>query len=105
MYLAGMLPKKIFTIDGSSNKEVNTIILSNTPAFNASIKLFPYVAVSSTAGLAFFAYSDSETLHIVDGSQGYVVTNDTLNGMPAGLGTDVRLTFALQIIIGLPNFY
>jgi hypothetical protein len=47
IFVAGILPKKIFTIDGSSNKQVS---LSNTPAFNASVKIFPYVAVSSTAG-------------------------------------------------------
>src|SRR5215467_4178292 len=95
IFVAGMLPKKIFTIDSSSNRQVNTISLSNTPAFNVGTKSFPNkagefpdIAVSATAGLAFFAYSDSETLHIIDASQGYVVTNDTLNGMVTGLDAD-----------------
>jgi YVTN family beta-propeller protein len=104
MYVAGILPKKIFTIDGSSDKQINTIILSSNPAFNASAKLFPYVAVSSTAGLAFFAYSDSETLHVMDGSQGYIVANDTLNGMPAGLGADPDPNFAyLYAVVNRQN--
>lgn len=96
IFVAGILPKKIFTIDGSSNRQVNTISLSNTPPFNTTIytKIFPYIAVSTTAGLAFFAYADSETLHVIDGSQGYVVTNDTLNGIPAGLGADPDPNFA-----------
>jgi len=104
MYVAGILPKKVFTIDGSSYKQINTIILSNNPAFNASAKLFPYVAVSSTAGLAFFAYSDSETLHVIDGSQGDIVTNDTLNGMPSGLGPDPDPNFAyLYAVVNTQN--
>jgi YVTN family beta-propeller protein len=88
IFVAGVLPKKIFAIDSSSNRQVNAISLSNNPAFNAYAKNFPYVAVSATAGLAYFAYSDSDTLHIIDGSQGTWVTNDTLTGMPAGLGAD-----------------
>jgi len=104
IYVAGILPKKIFSIDGSSNKQSSTIILSNTSAFKAGLKLFPYVAVSATAGLAFFAYSDSKTMHIVDGSQGYVVTNDTLNGMPAGLGADPDPNFAyLYAVVNRQN--
>ncbi len=105
IYVAGILPKKIFTIDGSSNRQASTIILSNTPDFTAAdLKLFPYVAVSATAGLAFFAYSDSKTMHIVDGSQGYVVTNDTLNGMPAGLGADPDPNFAyLYAVVNRQN--
>src|SRR5215831_1316468 len=104
LYVAGILPKKIFTIDGYSDKQVNTIILSNNPAFNASAKLFPYVAVSSTVVLAFFAYSDSETLHVIDGSQGYIVTNNTLNGMPSGLGADPDPNFAyLYAVVNRQN--
>jgi YVTN family beta-propeller protein len=103
IYVAGILPKKIFTIDGSSNRQVNTISLTNTPAFNAYTKIFPYIAVSSTTGLAFFGYSDSKTLHIIDGSQGYV-TNDTLNGMPAGLGADPDPNFSyLYAVVNTQN--
>jgi YVTN family beta-propeller protein len=94
IFVAGILPKKILTIDSSSNRQVNTISLSYNPAFNAYAKIFPYIAVSATAGLAFFAYSDYETLHFIDGSQGYVVANDTLNGMPTGLGADPDPNFA-----------
>jgi len=113
IFVAGILPRKIFTIDGSSNRQINTISLSNTPAFNAGTKILPKIAreystkifpniagespsiaVSATTGLAFFAYSDSETLHVIDGSQGYVVTNDTLNGMVAGLGADPDPNFS-----------
>src|ERR1700758_5234464 len=70
IFIAGILPKKIFTIDGSPNRQVNTISLSNTPAFNVGTKIFPniaggystkifpniagespHIAVSATAGL------------------------------------------------------
>src|SRR6201997_4130528 len=42
IFVAGILPKKITTIDGSSNRQANTISLSYNPAFNAYAKIFPY---------------------------------------------------------------
>lgn len=104
IFVAGILPKKIFTLDGSSNKQVNTISLSNTPTFNAYTKIFPYIAVSATAGLAFLAYSDSETLHVIDGTEGDIVTNDTVYGMPGGLGADPDPNFTfLYAVVNAPN--
>ena len=106
IYVAGILPKKIFTIDGSSNKQTNVISLSDTQGFNAFTLcrcFIPYVADSATAGLAFFAYSDSKNLHIIDGSQGYV-TNDTLRGMAAGLSADPDPNFAfLYAVVNAQN--
>jgi YVTN family beta-propeller protein len=87
IYVAGILPKKIFTIDGSSNKQTNTIARLPSPQVNAYTKIFPNLAVSAATGLAFVAYSDSKDLHIIDASQGYVA-NDTLNDTLAGLSAD-----------------
>jgi DNA-binding beta-propeller fold protein YncE len=96
VYVADKLSKKISFVDGSTGEVIKKVNLTNISPNNSSIRdkyfkrigLTPSIAVSSSFNLLYVAYTDSDSLWVLDGTTGDFASSIKVKGIPRSVYAD-----------------
>ena len=106
LYVADKYSKRITFIDESTNKIVKNISLENKNFLKdvrKGVDLRPSMSIDNVANLLYFTSTDSDSVYVLDGTDGTSISSYKVNGSPFDVFVNGQIIYVITNEIGNRN--